>query len=74
MSNELAKLIVTETKKVLIAQKSVAVAEPRPVGSGCETQPEPCSDYRGLDDRIRSLPPPHAGCLRGDPGPLPVLQ
>jgi hypothetical protein len=22
---------------------------------------------------IRSLPPPHAGCPRGDPGPLPVL-
>ena len=22
--------------------------------------------------RIRSLPPPHAGCPRGDPGPLPV--
>src|SRR5947207_12226237 len=21
----------------------------------------------------RSLPPPHAGCPRGDPGPLPVL-
>ncbi len=21
-----------------------------------------------------SLPPPHAGCPRGDPGPLPVLK
>src|SRR6185436_10925744 len=30
------------------------------------------------DDELRgtqtqSLPPPHAGCPRGDPGPLPVL-
>jgi hypothetical protein len=28
----------------------------------------------GLDDCIRSLPPPHAGCPRENPGSLPVLQ
>src|SRR5207302_9144579 len=26
-----------------------------------------------LSGTIRSHPPPHAGCPRGDPGPLPVL-
>src|SRR5207237_2510336 len=28
---------------------------------------------RNCPNITRSLPPPHAGCPRGDPGPLPVL-
>src|SRR2546421_5724123 len=31
------------------------------------------SKNRVCQDVTRSHPPPHAGCPRGDPGPLPVL-
>jgi hypothetical protein len=33
--------------------------------SGCQVQ---------VESSIPSLPPPHAGCPRGDPGPLRLLQ
>src|SRR5229473_8193568 len=41
----------------------VVVSEPRAVAKG---------SYIQVEHSIRSLPPPHAGCPRGDPGPLPV--
>src|SRR5437764_8352537 len=45
-----------------------------------ETEKENAAHFRERRSRlyevecwIRSLPPPHAGCPRGDAGPLPVL-
>src|SRR5438045_787561 len=59
------------------------VSEPRAVATGSRTQ---CFHVRLVSERgceydqlktveqlIRSHPPPHAGCPRGDPAPLAVL-
>ena len=44
--------------------RRVVVSEPGAVAMGSNTQ---------VEFMIGSHPPPHAGCSRGDPGPLAVL-
>src|SRR6266571_740068 len=48
----------------LSLQLSQLVSEPGAVAMGSSIQ---------VECLIGSHPPPHAGCPRGDPGPLPVL-
>ena len=47
--------------------KSFCLSE---VARGARVRIEWCGKVKSM---IRSHPPPHAGCPRGDPGPLPVL-